>query len=166
MYQLTSVIHLAARSCLNASLTSSPGLMRRAVSRGSHSYYLLCIRQVNFYCKRMPVSGRSHYCGGLPLICFRRTTSWASSRAIHVCVRARVIYIERCCHVGVVCSHTYVKELHSTWQHGVDSVAFYLLKVISSLRSMSYKWGNLVVARAGWMDAEEERSEMKVEVNK
>jgi hypothetical protein len=31
---------------------------------------------------------------------------------------------------------------------------------------MSYKWGNLVVARAGWMDAEEERSEMKVEVNK
>ena len=30
---------------------------------------------------------------------------------------------------------------------------------------MSYKWGNLVVARAGWMDAEEERSEMKVEVN-
>jgi len=25
--------------------------------------------------------------------------------------------------------------------------------------------GNLVVARAGWMDAEEERSEMKVEVN-
>lgn len=44
-------------------------------------------------------------------------------------------------------------------------VAFYLLKVISALRSMSYKWGNLVVARAGWMDAEEERSEMKVEVN-
>lgn len=52
---------------------------------------------------------------------------------------------------------TYVKELHSTWQHGVDSVAFYLVKVISSLRSMSDKWGNLVAARAGWMDAEEER---------
>ena len=75
---------------------------------------------------------------------------------------ARVIYIERCCHVGAVCSHTYVKELHSTWQHGADSVAFYLLKVISALRSMSYKWGNLVVARAGWMDAEDEWSEMKV----
>lgn len=52
---------------------------------------------------------------------------------------------------------TYVKELRSTWQHGVDSVAFYLVKVISALRSMSDKWGNLVAARAGWMDAEEER---------
>lgn len=113
----------------------------------------------------MSVSGRSHYRGSLPVICFRRATSWASSRAFHVCVCARVIYIERCCHVCAVCSRTYVKELYSTWQHGADSVAFYLLKVISALRSMSYKWGNLVVARAGWMDTEEEWSEMKVEVN-
>jgi len=47
---------------------------------------------------------------------------------------------------------THVKELQSTWQHGANSVAFYHFKVISSLRSMSDKWGNLVVARAGWMD--------------
>lgn len=80
-------------------------------------------------------------------------------------MRARVIYIERCCHVCAVGSHTYVEGLHGTRQHGGDSVAFYLLKVISALRSMSYKWGNLVVARAGWMDAEEEWSEMKVEFN-
>lgn len=157
--------HAPRRSKLFVLVTSSPGLMRSAVSRGSHPYSLLRIGYVNFYCKRMSVSGRSHYRGSLPVICFRRTTSWASSRAVNVCVCARVIYIERCCHVCAVCSHTYVEELHSTWQHGADSVAFYLLKVISALRSMSYKWGNLVVARAGWMDAEEERSKMKVEVN-
>jgi hypothetical protein len=63
---------------------------------------------------------------------------------------------------------TYVKELRCTWQHGVRCVAFYLLKVISAVRSMSDKWGNLEAARARWMDAEEgkrerERQEMKVE---
>lgn len=57
---------------------------------------------------------------------------------------------------------SYVKELRSTWQHGVDSVAFYLLKVISSVRSMSDKWGNLVAARAGWMDAEEREKKWKL----
>lgn len=64
-----------------------------------------------------------------------------------VCVCARVIYIEPRCHVGVVCSHT-KQRVTLLWQHCTDSVAFYLFKVISSLRSMSDKWGNLVTACA------------------
>ena len=119
-----SVIRSAGRSCSYVLVTSSPGVMRSALSRGSHPYSSLRIGYVNFYCKRMSASGRSHYRGSLPVICFRRTTSWASSRAVNVCVCARVIYIERCCHVCAVCSHTYVKELHSTWQHGTDSGRF------------------------------------------
>jgi hypothetical protein len=63
-------------------------VMGGAVSRGSHPHYLLLVRYLNFYCKRMSASGRSPYRGSLPVICFRSTTSWAASRAVHVCVCA------------------------------------------------------------------------------
>ena len=93
------------------------------------------------------------------VICFRRTTSWASSRAIVVCVCVCVcicesdLFIETMLPCWRCLVITHAKECVRTWQHGA---AFYLFKVISSVRSMSDKWGNLVSLRA---HAEEEKEE-------